>query len=457
MCKFFTKEKCMSFIDRENERSSFKNNYQVNMQNNINQVYIIEADHGIGKTEFIREVSKYFSNFSLEINGEDNYQELSIFKSMVLELDKASYEHTYDDFKSYYEKKINNNKAFNLLFKVTELFGQALAKRKNLDINFESLIGYTVKYDQFILNAQTENLFEYAEYVFESVNMNIIFPHAKLIDSGSLNLISQLIVKYAGNIFIFESDNNDTSLKIEQYLKNSHKIFFKKYILNKLSGNHIEEYINQLLSDLKLEAKNIDSSILKDSIKKGDLDEIESILKDFNNRLEIDNSSKMRSIKEIILNLSNSQNAALILINYTNGKLNSEELTNILNDLDPYFSWEDINFLLDKNLIEQIDDTILMLPFVTNILNEKEFMQYLKSAVSSAFIRNLNKKLNKEYNSRYVDILVDYYLNNNQFYQLKTLITLIDCRLKNFNTQSERIDYFQKFVTIRHGLQIVTF
>ena len=225
----------MSFIDRENERSSFKNNYQVNMQNNINQVYIIEADHGIGKTEFIREVSKYFSNFSLEINGEDNYQELSIFKSMVLELDKASYEHTYDDFKSYYEKKINNNKAFNLLFKVTELFGQALAKRKNLDINFESLIGYTVKYDQFILNAQTENLFEYAEYVFESVNMNIIFPHAKLIDSGSLNLISQLIVKYAGNIFIFESDNNDTSLKIEQYLKNSHKIFFKKYILNKLS------------------------------------------------------------------------------------------------------------------------------------------------------------------------------------------------------------------------------
>lgn len=443
----------MSFIDRENERSSFKNNYQVNMQNNINQVYIIEADHGIGKTEFIREVSKYFSNFSLEINGEDNYQELSIFKSMVLELDKASYEHTYDDFKSYYEKKINNNKAFNLLFKVTALFGQALAKRKNLDINFESLIGYTVKYDQFILNAQTENLFEYAEYVFESVNMNIIFPHAKLIDSGSLNLISQLIVKYAGNIFIFESDNNDTSLKIEQYLKNSHKIFFKKYILNKLSGNHIEEYINQLLSDLKLEAKNIDSSILKDSIKKGDLDEIESILKDFNNRLEIDNSSKMRSIKEIILNLSNSQNAALILINYTNGKLNSEELTNILNDLDPYFSWEDINFLLDKNLIEQIDDTILMLPFVTNILNEKEFMQYLKSAVSSAFIRNLNKKLNKEYNSRYVDILVDYYLNNNQFYQLKTLITLIDCRLKNFNTQSERIDYFQKFVTIRHGLQ----
>lgn len=42
----------MSFIDRENERSSFKNNYQVNMQNNINQVYIIEADHGIGKTEY---------------------------------------------------------------------------------------------------------------------------------------------------------------------------------------------------------------------------------------------------------------------------------------------------------------------------------------------------------------------------------------------------------------------
>ena len=52
----------MLFINRQIERESFKNTYEQNIQKNVSQVYIIEAEHGVGKTEFIKEVSKYFAH-----------------------------------------------------------------------------------------------------------------------------------------------------------------------------------------------------------------------------------------------------------------------------------------------------------------------------------------------------------------------------------------------------------
>lgn len=76
-------------------------------------------------------------------------------------------------------------------------------------------------------------------------------------------------------------------------------------------------------------------------------------------------------------------------------------------------------------------------------------MQNLKYVVASALIKNLNTKLNKNYNNRYIDVLVEYYLSNKQFFQLRSLLSKISQRLKNFNTQAERIDYFKKFDTNR--------
>ena len=74
----------MVFINRKKELNSFKSDYEINTQNNKSQVYIIEADHGVGKSEFIREVSKFFSYFPLDIYRSDNNEELSTFKRLVL-------------------------------------------------------------------------------------------------------------------------------------------------------------------------------------------------------------------------------------------------------------------------------------------------------------------------------------------------------------------------------------
>ena len=104
-------EENMFFINRESEREIFKNHYERAIQNNKNQVYIIEANHGIGKSEFIREVLKDFSYPLLEIFRSDEDDELSTFRRMVLELDKTSVEYRYDDFKTFYRKKANNTKA----------------------------------------------------------------------------------------------------------------------------------------------------------------------------------------------------------------------------------------------------------------------------------------------------------------------------------------------------------
>ena len=94
----------MYFINRKAELNSFKSNYEKYRENNISQVYIIEAEHGIGKSEFIREVSNFFLLFPVDIFQTNNTEELSIFKRLVLELDKISCEYGYDDFKTFYSK-----------------------------------------------------------------------------------------------------------------------------------------------------------------------------------------------------------------------------------------------------------------------------------------------------------------------------------------------------------------
>lgn len=442
----------MFFINRKKELNSFISNYEKHIENNVSQVYIIEAEHGIGKSEFIREVSKFFSFFPLDIFQSNNNEELSIFKRLVLELDKISCEYDYDDFKTFYSKKTKNTKAIQLLLKITAIFGQALFKKQKFNVEFSSLIDSSIQYEKFILNAQIENLFEYAKYVFSELHIHVIFHHASTIDLGSLDLLSKLITTSEGSVFIFESDNDKSSLRIEQYLHNSHSIFFKKYPLNKLSNDHIKTYIQQLLYELELKADNIDSNILKESIEKGDLSEISSILKDFNNRFQKDTSTKIRSINEIIQNLSDEQKVLLILICYANGKLNLIEIEDVINELNDSFSMVDVNFLLEKKLIEKNCDFIFLQPFVHETIIEKDFMMPLKYAVASGLIKNLNTKLTLNYNNRYVDILVEYYLSNKQFYQIKSLLSMISQRLKNFNTQAERIDYFKKFDTKRQEL-----
>lgn len=50
----------MVFINRESERNTFKNNYEENIQSDITQVYIIEADHGVGKQNLLEKFQNVF-------------------------------------------------------------------------------------------------------------------------------------------------------------------------------------------------------------------------------------------------------------------------------------------------------------------------------------------------------------------------------------------------------------
>lgn len=442
----------MPFINRIEEISSFKNNYEKNKQNNTSQVYIIKANHGVGKSEFIREVSKFFSFFPLDIFQSDDSAELSTFKRLILELDKVSSDYGYCDFKTFFSQKSRNAKAFRLLSKITALFGQALIRINESNIEFTSLINNPIQYESFILKAQTENLFEYAQYVFSKKCIHIVFHHASNIDLGSLDLLSKLITTSMGSVFLFESDDDKSSLMIEHCLKNSHAVFLKTYQLEKLSDEHIQTYIQQLLQKLKVEVNNLDLSILKESIDKGDLTEISSILKDLNDRLQNDTSAKLKSTNQMLESLPEEEILTLILVYYANKKLNSFELKEVMGELKDSFDETVFDKLLEKNLIEIDNNYIILLPFVYQLVNSKNFKASLKYAVASALIKNLNTKLNQNYNSRYVDVLVEYYLNNKYFGQLKLFLTKIRQRLKNFHTQYERADYFKKIHERRQEL-----
>lgn len=369
---------------------------------------------------------------------------------MVFELDKASNEYGYDDFRNFYGKKINDAKIARLVLKITSCFAKKFLKGFNVE--FDTLIDNPASTERFLLNAQVENLFEYSKYVLSTMRMHMIFHHALIIDAGSLDLLNKLISISKGNVFIFESDNKESSSRIEQYLQNNHNIFFKKYQLKKLSDAHIQSYIQQLIIELKLKAEDIDSTILTESIERGNLTEIASILKDYNDRLQKDKSIKIRSIREIIQCLSTSQNAALTLIALTNGKIDLNELTNIINELSYTFSEDDIDFLLSKKLIERNGEYISLQSFVYEELIREDCLPSLKYAVASALVKYLNTMLGKNYDNKYLDILVDYYLDNKMFNQLYSLLDFWGKRLDQFNTQAERVEYFQKFVGIRQQL-----
>lgn len=442
----------MFFINRIEEISSFKSNYEKNKKNNTSQVYIIKANHGVGKSKFIREVSKYFSFFPLDIFQSDDSAELSTFKRLVLELDKANSDYGYCDFKTFYSQKARNKKAIQLLSKITAIFGQVFMRINEGNIEFNPSIDNPIQYESFILKAQTENLFEYAQYVFSKECIHIVFHHASNIDLGSLDLLSKLITTSRGSVFLFEIDDDKSGLRIENYLKNSHTVFIKTYQLSKLSDEHIQIYIKQLLQELKVQVNKLDLSILKESIDKGDLAEISSILKDLNNRLQNDTSAKLKSTKQIIESLPEKEINTLILVYYANRKLNSFELKDVMGELEDSFDETVFDELLKKNLIENDNDYILLLPFVYQIVNSKKFMPLLKHAVASALVKNLNTKLNQYYNSRYIDVLVEYYLSNKYFRQLKSFLVKISQRLKDFHTQYERVDYFKKIHERRQEL-----
>ena len=92
--------------------------------------------------------------FPVDIFQTNNTEELSIFKRLVLELDKISCEYGYDDFKTFYSKKTNNAKAIQLLLKITAIFGQVLAKKQKVNVEFSSLIDSPIPYENSILKAQ---------------------------------------------------------------------------------------------------------------------------------------------------------------------------------------------------------------------------------------------------------------------------------------------------------------
>lgn len=111
----------MKFINRKEELRNLQRDYTNNLNRGLNQVYIIKADSGIGKSEFIKEISKKLNLSFIEVLPLDDSNIFSTFKRFVIELDKLSSEYGYDDFKEFYTKKMTSDKAIKILLKISAI------------------------------------------------------------------------------------------------------------------------------------------------------------------------------------------------------------------------------------------------------------------------------------------------------------------------------------------------
>ena len=71
------------------------------------------------------------------------------------------------------------------------------------EIDLPSLIEEPTQYETFVLKAQVENLFEYANYVLKQRKLSILYSQASQIDRSSLDLFNKLIVTSQQCLFIF--------------------------------------------------------------------------------------------------------------------------------------------------------------------------------------------------------------------------------------------------------------
>lgn len=440
----------MEFINRRDELDKIQNEYKQHLKTGKSQVYIIRANSGIGKSEFIKEIIKDFSQIPIEILHLDDTENSSTFRRFVIELDKVSQFYGYLDFKAFYTKKINSSKALQLLLKMSSFFGQAfigmISKENGLEsiiseVNLPSLIAEPIEYETFILKAQTENLFEYAKYVLGHENLYFNFPNASVIDQESLDLLNKLIEKSEGSLFIFECADK----KVENSFKNSRNIILRTYQLEKLSDEHIKLYINILSNQLALQAEQINFTTLQDSIRKGDLSEISLILKDFSERLKEDKASKLQSIYQIIENISQTQLVFLLFVFYTKRKLSLTDLREIMLETDKTFSQEDIDFLIKKGLLDQVENFVFLSNSVSEVIRQETYFKKERTFVGSILIRFLNLKLSQTNEFVYLDTLVDYYICSKFFLQIKLILPKIQKRLLNFDSQQGRKEYFEIF------------
>ena len=148
-------------------------------------------------------------------------------------------------------------------------------------------------------------------------------------------------------------------------------------------------------NQLELQAEQINFTTLQDSIRKGDLSEISLILKDFSERLKEDKASKLQSIYQIIENISQTQLVFLLFVFYTKRKLSLTDLREIMLETDKTFSQEDIDFLLEKGLLDQVENFVFLSNSVSEVIRQETYFKKERTFVGSILIRFLNLKLSQ--------------------------------------------------------------
>ncbi|CYY24796.1 Uncharacterised protein [Streptococcus suis] len=73
----------MEFINRKHLLQELKNEYKQHLKTGNSHIYIIRASSGIGKSEFIKEITKGFSKIPIEILHLEDTEEFSTFRRLI--------------------------------------------------------------------------------------------------------------------------------------------------------------------------------------------------------------------------------------------------------------------------------------------------------------------------------------------------------------------------------------
>lgn len=440
----------MEFInhkeDQEFFRSKLNNNYDKN------QVFIIGAKQGIGKTAFVKEITKSLSIPKISISTTmDSDSNQVAFRRLIQEIDRASEKLGIKSFKNFSVKKNGIKKTGEYFTKIfTTYVGQIIKQKSSLsfdpglfDIEFQ-------KMDTEILNTNSADLLTYAQKVLKHKKICFVIRNSEKLSASSIHYLNQLIHELSGCVFFFEytHEDNDSSY-LKENLKYNERGILIDFELNKLSPEHIKQFILNLLHENKISENQINWDNLKDILIDGNLSEASSMVVNYAKNINTNMEYKVFSTGEILSQLSDNTIFLLYLVSLSNNKLSIEEITSIMNLSEMPIGDDNFHFLIEKKLMEISELEVCFLPsFVEKALQKLTSKLILKNASYSSLNRYLRKKLNQEFNANYVDILVKLYIKYDDIDSLMIILSHVEERILLFNTQIDRTEYFKQFFII---------
>ncbi len=436
----------MKYINRDEERKKLKENIRNNQR-----IIMVVSETGIGKSSLVSTVleDEKCNTIRVKASPNDLSSDYSFIRFLGHNISLKADKYSYSSFEKFVnrEKIINTTKQnitaglFYLFFKNSDLISESLKnKNEETSIIFNQPIELVYKYINSIITQK--------KLIFFIENSNIISKKERALEWA---LLCDFINQSPECCYILEYNKNESSDDYEETIDILKSISTQYYLLevNKLSGIHIKEILNNTINDTTI-------SLPEDLLIAGNLHEILCFAKDFNDTNINKQDNKKHKIEDIIRNFKENKKAIFYAIYIWKKDIEFNTICDLINNY--------MNLCYEKNQIKDIildfqekyllsfedNEIIIINDYIKNNIFFNEKGDPVQLAVISSIRKFCADKIkiysdNESKANKYRNILLNLSIQYDPINIIGS-ISYIDYKLKRCINRTEAIDFINKVI-----------